>query len=83
MLQPQNHNDTEIHQSLKNMHASNSGFISMSGTAETLALHSSAKDLKGVLGQQARFDKIDIAKLTRDKALNRHIHGDDIKKQSD
>lgn len=33
------------------------------------------KDSKGPLGQQTRFNNIDVVKLTGDKALNRHING--------
>ena len=33
------------------------------------------KDSKGPLGQQTRFNNIDVIKLTADKALNRHING--------
>lgn len=36
---------------------------------------SSIKEMKGISGQQTQFKDINIEKLIRDKALNRHING--------
>lgn len=42
------------------------------GTREKITI---SKEFKGLAGQQTVFGEIDVAKLTADKSLNRHILG--------
>ena len=62
---------------MTNSQAAPVGYLSGSDTHRRSSTEKlvSAMEQKGVLGQQTRFNDIDIVKLTKDKALNRHIHG--------